>query len=311
MSIYVTAKDSAGQFVAHTTFAIVAGDYSNTSPETAGQYNFAPPGDRSYTITASGPGYVSGTVTGTTPKESDVLHVAFTLIPSTSTPTPSPAPPLPSPESGWADQGPVGTSCHLYEAGIGGPFSKYRYTSDLTGESSTQYDGYTDARNAALADPMCNVAPPPPPPTTTELGAEITALESAISGIQSGISKIYSLISDIVSAAEEESAVWRTGFETLWGVTIPDLWTEMNNIVSAAEADATVWRTGFETLWGVTIPDIWTEMNNILSAAEEEAAAWRKGILDLDASLKAWITEGILEILLTKLMEGRKRDDSR
>lgn len=39
--------------------------------------------------------------------------------------------------------------------------------------------------------------------------------------------------------------------------------------------------------------------------------SWQKGILDLEARIKAWIQEMILELLLNKLMEGRNNDSRR
>jgi hypothetical protein len=42
-----------------------------------------------------------------------------------------------------------------------------------------------------------------------------------------------------------------------------------------------------------------------------EAADRLKGLLDLEARLKSWISDTILEILLMKLMEGRKYDSRR
>lgn len=39
--------------------------------------------------------------------------------------------------------------------------------------------------------------------------------------------------------------------------------------------------------------------------------SWQNGLMDLEARLKAWISDMILEILLKKLMEGRKDDSHR
>lgn len=38
--------------------------------------------------------------------------------------------------------------------------------------------------------------------------------------------------------------------------------------------------------------------------------SWQNGIIDLEARIKAWISDNILELLLTKLMEGRKNGNS-
>lgn len=49
---------------------------------------------------------------------------------------------------------------------------------------------------------------------------------------------------------------------------------------------------------------------DIVGKVETEASDRLKGLLDLEARLKTWISDMILELLLTKLMEGRKNGNS-
>jgi hypothetical protein len=199
----------------------------------------------------------------------------------------------------------VGTSCHMYEIGIGGPFGRYVYRSDITHLSSGQYAGYSDCLQAGAADPECQRTPPTEPPPAEDLTPRVSALEETVNTIQSTLAGIFPTLSEIISAAEEEATAWRAGLDT----AIADLRSSLINKYDGALRNITAVTDslGFlmTEIFMHQIPKIWTSMDDIISAAEEEAVSWRKGILDLEGSLKAWISESILEILLTKLMQGK------
>lgn len=65
-----------------------------------------------------------------------------------------------------------------------------------------------------------------------------------------------------------------------------------------------------DALWD-GIGDLWTTCEEIVAAAEAEVIARAKAITELDASLRAWITASIFELLMKKLDEGVKDDRGR
>ncbi len=64
-----------------------------------------------------------------------------------------------------------------------------------------------------------------------------------------------------------------------------------------------------DALWK-DIGAVWLSIEEIVEKAIEEAAAWRKGITDLDASIRKWIENSIIDILICALdreVDGGKK----
>jgi len=106
----------------------------------------------------------------------------------------------------------------------------------------------------------------------------------------------------------------------------PISWQSINDAIAKASGDISRTFTGslapiqaaldgIPVMISTTITNALQPVTEAISGLagkiEQEATAWRAGILDLDGRIKAWIADSILELLMKKLMEGRKLDNRR
>lgn len=208
--------------------------------------------------------------------EGELYTIRFDIEQS---PQPPPPPTQPNPSGGEEPVGDIGTSCtliHLY----GGTFDKYLYESKITGQRSQQYDEHGSAEYYGNLDPICQqvIAPTPTP---VNYQTQIDDLNAEV---------------DSLGAAIPESTA--TAIQTAESYTDAIVLSVLDSVTKTIDSV----NTQLDTLWSIELPLIWDTISEILAAAEEEAAAWRKAIEGIEDSIKTWITEMALEILLTNMM---------
>lgn len=224
-------------------------------------------------------------------------------------PTPPTPPPPPTPDpSGAVEAARVGTSCTIMGQGSNGVYF-YAIKHDRNGYLTNYHrDDLGDVIREAERIPACNETPPPPPPTVEELIPRVSGLEQTVSAIQSSLIGINSTISEIISAAEEEAASWRAGLETAISGLRDSLTAALDSAVNAITTRIDNINELLDETYYQLIPEIWGNLNEIAVSAEEEATAWRQGVLDLDASLKAWISSGIIDIVWDAITRDEEED---
>lgn len=200
---------------------------------------------------------------------------------------------------------PVGSSCTLMQRNSFGKsfYSVKDYQGNLIvswGSDMNSVEGQGNRNASCHID--SSVISGSQPATNAQLSAGLAStLSQAILATEHAGAILVNIISNTAATLHED-------FDNL----ISALKQETTDLVNKSAAmmlniihnTADKLRSEFSSL----VDPIWASMDEMISKAEEEAASWRKGILDLEGSLKAWISASILEIIWAAITRDSKED---
>lgn len=158
--------------------------------------------------------------------------------------------------------------------------------------ATTGKDGY------GLIDSLCvgmwDIVVSMPGYKSTSTRLEVTATENLITRLKKSVTTDAATQADITAAVGVETAA-RVDADTLEKKERQENDTALDGKINT---ESTARQTAEKS--------IWDKIGDLVSGAAKEADAWRKGVLDLETTIKAWISETVFELLLKNLDAGTR-----